>query len=142
MKEEEGERYTLTAPANAGAARMAREFMTAALVATDHRRLIENARICVSDTVANIVRHARVRELTVELTAHPGRVRVSVRDDDPHRLPWRGGGGSPGLALVRRLSHASGVWWVWDDLELVGKQVWFEFRCGRPAARAEAGAVG
>ncbi|GAA2713169.1 MULTISPECIES: ATP-binding protein [Streptomyces] len=141
MKEEEGERYTLTAPANAAAARMAREFVTAALVATDHRLLIENARICVSDTVANIVRHARVPELTVELTAQPGRVRVAVRDDDPHRLPWRGAA-APGLTLVRRLSHASGVWWVWDDLELVGKQVWFEFRCGRPSARTEVNAAG
>ncbi len=128
-----GDCYRLTIPAAPTAARLAREFVTAALVAADQRTLIENARICVSDTVANVVRHARVPELTVELTDLERRVLVAVRDDDPTRLPWprqadANDEGGRGLALVRRLSHAAGVTWVWDGLELVGKQVWFELR--------------
>ncbi|MFI9308360.1 ATP-binding protein [Streptomyces triculaminicus] len=123
----------MTVPAAPPAARLAREFVTAALVAADQRLLIESARICVSDTVANVVRHARVPELTVEVTVHADRVVVAARDDDPARLPWPRRGceneeGGRGLTLVRRLSHASGVTWVWDGLELVGKQVWFELR--------------
>ncbi|MFF4159454.1 ATP-binding protein [Streptomyces sp. NPDC001678] len=128
------ERYRLTAPTSANTARLAREFVTAALVAADRYPQIENARICVSDTVANVVRHARVPELTVEVTVDEESVVVAVRDDDPGRLPWprqatgEAGGDGRGLALVRRLSHASGVTWVWDGLDVVGKQVWFELR--------------
>ncbi|AZQ71594.1 ATP-binding protein [Streptomyces luteoverticillatus] len=129
-----GDRYTLTAPTAPSTARLAREFVTATLVAAERRLLIEPARLCVSDTVANVVRHARVPELTVEMTVRAENVVVAVRDDDPGRLPWprqavgeRGGDGR-GLALVRRLSHASGVTWVWDGLDVVGKQVWFELR--------------
>ncbi|MFI9200340.1 ATP-binding protein [Streptomyces sp. NPDC053048] len=136
-----GECYSLTAPAAPTTARLAREFVTAALVAADRRLLIEPARICVSDTVANVVRHARVPELTVELTAGANGVVVAVRDDDPGRLPWprrpgEFGEGGRGLTLVRHLAHASGVTWVWDGLELVGKQVWFELRGGGAALSA------
>ncbi|MCC3777624.1 ATP-binding protein [Streptomyces sp. UNOB3_S3] len=129
-----GDRYTLTAPAAPATARLAREFVTATLVAAERRLLIELARLCVSDTVANVVRHARVPELTVEMTVRTDNVLVAVRDNDPGRLPWprqgtgEGSGDGRGLALVRRLSHASGVTWVWDGLDLVGKQVWFELR--------------
>lgn len=130
-----GDRCILTAPTAPSTARLAREFVTATLAAAERWPLIEPARICVSDTVANVVRHARVPELTVEMTVHPGNVVVAVRDDDPGRLPWprqagagEGSGDGRGLALVRRLSHASGVTWVWDGLDLVGKQVWFELR--------------
>lgn len=123
--------YCMTAPAVPTTARLAREFVTATLVATDHHSLIEDARICVSDTVANVVRHARVQELTVEVVVSEGHVRVSVRDDDARRLPWprqpgREEEAGRGLMLVHRLSVASDVDWVWDELELVGKKVWFE----------------
>ncbi|MEV4440952.1 ATP-binding protein [Streptomyces sp. NPDC049577] len=134
-----GETYRMSAPATPQASRLARGFVTASLVASDQRVLIENARICVSDVVANVVRHARVRELSVEVTVRQGRVVVAARDDDPRRLPWpREAGaddeGGRGLNLVRRLAHASGVTWVWDGLDLVGKQVWFELRRGGAAA--------
>lgn len=129
------ERYEFTAPATATTARVAREFVTAVLVAAERRRLIENARICVSDTVANVVQHARVPVLSVEVTVHGDRVVVAVRDDDPVRRPYRRQGQAPagdergrGLALVRDLASASGVTLVWDDLRVVGKQVWFELR--------------
>ncbi|MFG2178888.1 ATP-binding protein [Streptomyces abikoensis] len=138
-----GETYLLSAPVAPGTARLAREFVTASLVAADRRLLIENARICVSDAVANVVRHARVPELVVQVTVHPERVLVAVRDDDPGRPPWprpphegTGGGDVKGLALLRRLAHASGVRWVWDELRPVGKQVWFELREDVPVPAA------
>ncbi|MEU1821953.1 ATP-binding protein [Streptomyces abikoensis] len=126
-----GGTYLLSAPVAPGTARLAREFVTASLVAADRRLLIENARICVSDAVANVVRHARVPELAVQVTVDPERVLVAVRDDDPGRPPWPRPpcvGDASGLALLRRLAHASGVRWVWDELRPVGKQVWFELR--------------
>ncbi|MEU3352599.1 ATP-binding protein [Streptomyces sp. NPDC037389] len=132
------ETYLLSAPVAPGTARLAREFVTASLVAAGRWPLIENAQICVSDAVANVVRHARVPELVVQVSVHPGRVVVAVRDDDPGRPPWprqpyAGGGDAKGLALLRRLAHASGVTWVWDELRPVGKQVWFELREDDPA---------
>ncbi|MEV4433238.1 ATP-binding protein [Streptomyces sp. NPDC049585] len=123
--------YRMTVPVAPGTARLAREFVTASLVAVERRLLIENARICVSDAVAHVVRQGRVREVSVELTVRKGRVVVAVRDDDPGRPPWprpEGAGRTSGLALMRRLAHASGVTWVWDGLSIVGKQVWFELR--------------
>ncbi|MGW1199124.1 ATP-binding protein [Streptomyces sp. NPDC002536] len=127
------ELYQLTVPARPASARLAREFVSATLVAIDHRSAIENARICVSDTVTNVVTHARVPTLTVEVTAHDHRIVIAVRDNDPRRMPWSrlpgpGDESGRGLVLVRHLSHASGVSWIWDGLELVGKQVWFELR--------------
>ncbi|MEV4440398.1 ATP-binding protein [Streptomyces sp. NPDC049577] len=95
--------------------------------------LLDDARVCVSDAVANVVQHARVRTLAVEVTVRPHSLVVAVRDDDTTRLPWARHPGPDdergrGLMLVRRLSHASGVTWVWDGLEIVGKRVWFELR--------------
>lgn len=123
----------MSAPCAPGTARLAREFVTASLVAVERRRAIETARICVSDAVATVVRRSRMPELAVEVTVYDERVVVAVCDDEPGRLPWPrqadgGEGGGSGLALVRRLADAAGVSWVWDGLELVGKQVWFELR--------------
>ncbi|WP_414167911.1 ATP-binding protein [Streptoverticillium reticulum] len=125
--------FELTAPAAPTTVRVAREFVTATLAATGHEPLAENARICVSDTVTNVVTHARVPTLTVEVTAHGHRIVIAVRDNDPRRMPWSrlpgpGDESGRGLMLVRCLSHAFGVSWIWDGLELVGKQVWFELR--------------
>ncbi|MBB5117397.1 hypothetical protein AF335_02510 [Streptomyces eurocidicus] len=125
--------YRFTAPAWPGTARVAREFVAAALVASGYDALIENACLCVSDVVSNVVRHARVTSLAVEVAVHHDHVVVGVSDTDPGRLPWRreaavDAEGGRGLMLVQRLSEASGVAWEWDGLTLVGKRVWFELR--------------
>ncbi|MFE0047712.1 ATP-binding protein [Streptomyces albireticuli] len=125
--------YHLTAPADPTTARLARQFVTTALRSTGHPGLVENACVCVSDLVANVVGHARVPDLGVEVSVRRERAVVGVRDGDPGRLPWsRRPGvdeeGGRGLVLVRGLSHAAGVTWVWDGLDLVGKEVWFELR--------------
>ncbi|MBT2386896.1 ATP-binding protein [Streptomyces sp. ISL-11] len=133
--------YRLAAPATPTTPRVARDFVTSALIASEQRPLIEDARLCVSDIVTNVVLHARVATLTVEVTAHDdGRVVVTVRDDDPRRLLWRrrpraDEEGGRGLLLVHRLSHGCGVTWVWDGLRLTGKEVWFELRDNGPHAR-------
>ncbi|MGW1200078.1 ATP-binding protein [Streptomyces sp. NPDC002536] len=126
--------YRLTAPAEPPTARLAREFITGVLVATNHRPLIEDARLCVSDTVANVVLHARVPDVTVEVSLHGQRVITSIYDAAPTRFPRRRQARldeerGRGLALVRHLAAASGADLVWDDgLNVIGKRVWFELR--------------
>ncbi|MFF4532378.1 ATP-binding protein [Streptomyces sp. NPDC001407] len=92
---------------------------------------MENALVCVSDLVTNVVQHARVDVLSVEVAVRGERVVVSVVDGDHARQPRRrvargGQEDGRGLALVRCLSAASGVTLVWDQLNVVGKCVWFE----------------
>ncbi|MGW1077802.1 ATP-binding protein [Streptomyces sp. NPDC002537] len=123
--------YHLSAPAAPTTARVAREFVAAALEAGERAALVENALVCVSDLVTNVVRHARVDTLSVEVALCGDRVVVSVLDGDHGRRPRRrtaraGQEDGRGLMLVRRLSAASGVTLVWDELNVVGKCVWFE----------------
>ncbi|MEU5421034.1 ATP-binding protein [Streptomyces sp. NPDC020667] len=126
--------YQLTAPATATTAHVARSFVTAALAANAHERLIGDACVCVSDAVANVVTHARVAALTVEVAVHDnGSVVAAVRDNDPGRLPRPRSARADaengrGLTLVRRLAHASGVTLLWDELRTIGKEVWFVLR--------------
>ncbi|WKK21028.1 ATP-binding protein [Streptomyces olivoreticuli] len=134
VDEDDGEltgTYHLTAPAAPSTARVAREFVAAALEASGRPGLVENALVCVSDLVTNVVQHARVRTLSVEVAVRGGHVVVSVLDGDHARRPRRraarvGQEDGRGLALVRSLSVASGVTLVWDELNVVGKCVWFE----------------
>ncbi|GAA3044373.1 hypothetical protein GCM10020000_24980 [Streptomyces olivoverticillatus] len=95
--------------------------------------LVDDARVCVSDAVANVVLHARVPTLAVEVDVRYGGVTVGVRDDNPTRRPYRrevgdDDEGGRGLMLVRNLSCAWGVSLVWEGLAIVGKRVWFELR--------------
>lgn len=128
---EPAEIYRLFAPAVPTSARVAREFVAAVLEAVGRTVLIENALVCVSDLVTNVVQHARVDDLSVEVAVCGDRVVVSVLDGDHARRPRRrvardGQEDGRGLALVRCLSAASGVTFVWDQLNVVGKCVWFE----------------
>ncbi|MFF4409709.1 ATP-binding protein [Streptomyces sp. NPDC001404] len=127
--------YQLVAPAEPSTARLARDFISGVLVATEHPLLIDDARLCVSDTVANVVQHARVPDLTIEVDVRGLRVITSIRDHDPTRLPRHRRARSDeergrGLALVQQLSVAYGMNLVWDGLNVIGKCVWFELREG------------
>ncbi|MEW2032480.1 ATP-binding protein [Streptomyces roseifaciens] len=125
--------YYLCAPASPTTARVAREFVSAVLQATTHTSLVENALVCVSDLVTNVVQHTRVHSLSVEVTVSKERVVISVLDGDAARRPRRrttraGQEDGRGLRLVRSLSVDSGVTLVWDELNVIGKCVWFEPR--------------
>lgn len=127
--------YQLVAPAEPSTARLARHFISGVLVATEHPLLVDDARLCVSDTVTNVVQHARVPDLTVEVDVRGLRVITSIRDHDPTRLPRHRRAHSDeergrGLALVQQLSVAYGMNLVWDGLDVIGKCVWFELREG------------
>ncbi|MEU4210825.1 ATP-binding protein [Streptomyces sp. NPDC026206] len=138
------EYYQLAAPAVVTTPRIARDFVTAVLSAADRGRLIDDARVCVSDAVTNVVLHARVPVLAVEMAVHGDRVIVAVRDDDPARRPYRREARADeesgrGLMLVRSLSCESGVTLVWDGLKVIGKRVWFVLREGMAVGCAPVG---
>ncbi|MBZ6473105.1 ATP-binding protein [Streptomyces griseocarneus] len=125
--------YHLSAPADVTTPRLARQFVTGALQATRHATLIDNACVCVSDVVTNVVQHARVTDLSVELTAYADRVVIGVRDADPTRRPARRRARPDdergrGLALVQTLADSCGMALVWDRLTVTGKLFWFELR--------------
>ncbi|MBB4892921.1 anti-sigma regulatory factor (Ser/Thr protein kinase) [Streptomyces olivoverticillatus] len=133
MRTATAEFYELTAPASVTTPRLARQFVTGALQATGHSGLVDNACICVSDAVTNVIQHARVPTLQVEITTRTGCAVIAVRDGDANRQPYRRQAGTDdergrGLALVRDLSHSCGVSLVWDGLNIIGKRVWFELR--------------
>ncbi len=87
--------------------------------------VVEDVLLLVSELVTNVVLHART---TVRVSAciDPGRIRVSVGDDDPHHAPRRSGLGMEGtsgrgLRLVDLLASRWGI-----DLRDESKVVWFE----------------
>ncbi|MEV5511043.1 ATP-binding protein [Streptomyces orinoci] len=125
--------YQLLVPAVPSTVRVAREFVTAVLIATDHAALVDDARVCVSDVVANVVQHAGVPNLSVQVDDHCDHVLIAVCDENPHRHPYLRLAGEDeesgrGLALLQSLADASGLSLVWDGLEVVGKRMWFVLR--------------
>lgn len=107
----------------------ARRFATAALETWGLGDLADDAALTVAELTANAVIHAR-SGFTITLTADPGTVLISVRDDAP--LPVDGDGralpaAAPhGLGAVAALASRWGV----DPAEPAesGKIVWAEFR--------------
>lgn len=123
-------RYRLTAPNTPSAPRVARDMLTGVLRATGHTSLVDDARVCVSDLVTNVVQHTAVPDVHVDVTVDADRIVVGVGDDDPCgsprvREPHPDEEGGRGLLLVQRLSHGAGVAWADGDR---AKRVWFELR--------------
>ena len=87
--------------------------------------VIEDVLLLVSELVTNAVLHART-EVHVAASVEPGRVLVSVADDDPEHAPHRPERGAlatsgRGMWLVERLATAWGV-----EVQTTSKVVWFE----------------
>lgn len=126
--------YQLLAPAIPEAVRVAREFVTTVLEAGGHLGLVDDARLCVSDVVSNVVQHAGSALVSVQVTDYGDRVVVEVRDDNPALRPHTRAAAHDrdetgrGLLLVRELSSVCGLHLVWDGLVVVGKCLWFELR--------------
>jgi hypothetical protein len=119
-----------------------RDLLAAILAASGRPGMVEAARVCVSDVVANVLRHAKVPVLAVEVSVLGDRVIVGVLDGDPDGRPRvvEAAGDAEsgrGLLLLERLAHAWGVSWT-GGLAPTGKRVWFELRegCGDGCAHA------
>ncbi len=118
--------------ASARAPGAARSFLTEVLRSWGRERLTDDAVLVVSELTSNAVFHAR-SQVTVTVTARPGSIRLSVRDDDPTapvlQAPGPTDAGGRGLLLVAALSARWGV----DELPS-GKVVWAELDDRAPEA--------
>ncbi|WP_327116284.1 ATP-binding protein [Streptomyces sp. NBC_01341] len=87
---QDGESYRLSLPNTARSAGIARHFVTSLLTGTSHSGIVEDARLCVTEVVANAHRHSRTSLIRVHVTVSPERVVVSVADDTPWAAPAPG----------------------------------------------------
>ena len=103
----------------------ARQFVTDTLVAAGETRVLNEARLLISELATNAVVHAAT-DFSVSVHISTGRIYVEVRDGDgtaleldrPEPEPLRSGG--HGLRIVGRLVDSWG-----SRVEDHGKVVWF-----------------
>ncbi|MFE9728132.1 ATP-binding protein [Streptomyces sp. NPDC005794] len=88
---QDGESYRLSLPNTARSAGIARRFVTSLLTGTPHYGVVDDARLCVSEVVANAHRHTRTALIRVHVTVGPDLVTVSVADDKPQTVPSTSG---------------------------------------------------
>ncbi|MEU1212838.1 ATP-binding protein [Streptomyces sp. NPDC005791] len=116
---QDGEDYRLSLPNTARSAGIARHFVTSLLTGTPHSGMVDDARLCVTEVVANAHRHTGTSLIRVHVTVGRDQVTVSVADDTPWAVPAAGGtsGGIPtghmqecgrGLFLLEQLALAWG----------------------------------
>ncbi|MEU7163154.1 ATP-binding protein [Streptomyces morookaense] len=124
--------FRLTGPAAPPTVRVAREFVATVLVADGHSSLVDDARLCVSEVVTNVIEHTLVPRIDVEVTTRDTRAIVAVHDSNSHALPLPREARTDeeagrGLYILDRLALAWGTLFVWDGrLNITGKRVWFE----------------
>ncbi|MFJ8858778.1 ATP-binding protein [Streptomyces sp. NPDC102451] len=112
---QDGEDYRLSLPNTARSAGVARHFVTSLLTGTAHSAIVDDARLCVTEVVANAHRHTRTSLIRVHVTVGREQVTVSVADDAPWTAPAPGGMPSGptqecgrGLILLEQLALAWG----------------------------------
>ncbi|MEV3932200.1 ATP-binding protein [Streptomyces sp. NPDC049944] len=87
----DGESYRLSLPNTPRSAGIARHFVTSLLTGTSHSAIVDDARLCVTEVVANAHRHTRTSLIRVHVAVGPEQVTVSVADDTPWTVPAPGG---------------------------------------------------
>lgn len=114
--------------------------VAALLTFTGHQGLVESARSCTSELVANVYRHTSAVLVHIEVTVAPASVTVYVYDDQPRVQPvplepltLREHG--MGLKIVSLMSDEWGVT-VYGGMEPSSKAVWFTMKAGGKGASA------
>ncbi|MFI6699843.1 ATP-binding protein [Streptomyces sp. NPDC050509] len=115
------------------APKIARDFVTSLLGVSRHLRLVDDARLCVTEIVTNAHRHSGTRLIRVHVTVNRKRVTVCVADENPWALPVPGAPApavdverekGQGLLLVARLAVAWGAT-IYGGCSPTHKAVWF-----------------
>ncbi|MEV6261257.1 ATP-binding protein [Streptomyces sp. NPDC051784] len=88
---QDGEDYRLSLPNTARSAGVARHFVASLLTGPAHRAIVDDARLCVTEVVANAHLHTRTSLIRVHVTVGREQVTVSVADDAPWTAPMAGG---------------------------------------------------
>jgi anti-sigma regulatory factor (Ser/Thr protein kinase) len=123
---------TATLPCRPAATPAARALLTGWLHGRGGARLLDDARLLVSELVTNSIRHAGVpagAALRITATANAGLIHVEVADPGSHgavrlRAPNSTAGGW-GLQLIDRLAVD------WGVTHRRGTEVWFELAAAR-----------
>ncbi|WP_435285529.1 ATP-binding protein [Streptomyces bacillaris] len=106
------EGYQLAMPNSPAAAKMARDFVGTLLRTGAHSALAEDARLCVSEVVANVYCHTSSQLVRVEVMVDRDQVAIHVTDDGPGPLPdppeRPDGEGGRGLLVVDGLATSWG----------------------------------
>ncbi|MEW9508977.1 ATP-binding protein [Streptomyces bacillaris] len=106
------EGYQLAMPNSPAAAKIARDFVGTLLRTGAHSALADDARLCVSEVVANVYCHTSSQLVRVEVTVDRDQVAVHVTDDGPGPLPdppeRPDGEGGRGLLVVDGLATSWG----------------------------------
>lgn len=131
--------YRLTVPNDATAPRLLRVFLAAVLQLAVPERLVEDAKVCLSEIVSNTYRHTGAEPVRLYIVVRPGRVLVAVTDSAPAALPVRRDGRpyaehGRGLTLVQALSDRFGCRVHTRDGRPYEKTVWFVLKGGGPGS--------
>jgi anti-sigma regulatory factor (Ser/Thr protein kinase) len=116
----DGESYRLSLPNTARSAGIARDFVTSLLTGSPHSGIVDDARLCVTEVVANAHRHTRTSLIGVHVTVEAAHVTFAVSDDRPWAEPAPGSRpagtlgsaervGGWGLLLLEELASAWGA---------------------------------
>lgn len=127
--------YRLTVPNDETAPRLLRDFLAAVLQLAAPERLVEDAKVCLSEIVSNTYRHTGAEPVRLYIVVRPGRVLVAVTDSAPAALPVRRDGRpyaehGRGLTLVQALSDRFGCRVHTRDGRPYEKTVWFVLKGG------------
>lgn len=120
----DGESYRLSLPNTARSAGIARDFVTSLLSGSPHGGIVDDARLCVTEVVANAHRHTRTSLIGLHVTVDPEHVTFAVSDDRPWTAP--SAGGRPGGTLND--SEREGGWGLFLLEELAS--AWGSDVCG------------
>lgn len=101
----------------------ARHFVMEALGRSQSPELRDAAALCVTELVANVIRHTRSRSCLLTVASSDGGVRIEVHDEssDPPAVQGQADGEKGrGLRIVEALARAWGV----EHYDGDGKAVW------------------
>ncbi|WP_250294113.1 ATP-binding protein [Streptomyces atroolivaceus] len=122
---QDGENYRLSLPNTARSAGIARHFVASLLTGTPHCGIVDDARLCVTEVVANAHRHTRTSLIRVQVTVGTEQVTVSVADDTPWTAP-AAGATSDGMNPTRHAQECGRGLFLLDELALA----WGSEVCG------------
>ena len=113
---------TIRLPANLESVRAAREFVASAVPGPPGSELRDAATLCVTELVANVIRHTESETCELSVDWSEGSLYLAVQDDSrsPARRVCPGAEAGRGMQIVDALSADWGV----TEKEGNGKVVW------------------
>ncbi|MGW7414982.1 ATP-binding protein [Streptomyces sp. NPDC054863] len=121
--------YRFMAPRRRTTPRVVRDWVTCLCRDAGFEGLVEDARLCVSEAVTNVVLHTHTAMVVTDVMLRERGISVNVYDNVPNPVPvpydhYSDEEKGRGLRIVESLSEQWGVTYF-CDLATPGKAVWF-----------------